>query len=121
MVNMNYAQLIREKRKGLGITQAEFAKLVGLSQPIIARYENGATTPHPNTWRDICRALGIDYAEIKKPLPTEETANEDAETKLLLAELAREMLIVKHELRKVSDELAQLKAEKTNSELEHSF
>ena len=43
------ARLFREARKALGMTQAEFAELLGVQQHLISRYENGNVNPQGNT------------------------------------------------------------------------
>jgi DNA-binding XRE family transcriptional regulator len=51
---------VRSMRDAAGLTQAELAKLVGTSQPSIARMEKGLDqrTPRWETMRKIGRALG---------------------------------------------------------------
>ena len=40
-----FAQLVRETRKHLGLKQEEFALKLGVSLPTISRWENGQTQP----------------------------------------------------------------------------
>ena len=51
---------VRAMRRQAGITQVQLAKLVGMSQPMIARIEKGtgSVTPRWDTLRRICIALG---------------------------------------------------------------
>lgn len=48
---------IRALRKRLGLTQAALAKAAGVSQPLIARIENGSVDPRASTLRSILDAL----------------------------------------------------------------
>ena len=54
------ALAVRGMRRQAGMTQVQLAKLVGVSQPMIARIEKGAGTVAPgwNTLRRVCIALG---------------------------------------------------------------
>ncbi|MFT3913408.1 MAG: helix-turn-helix transcriptional regulator [Anaeromyxobacteraceae bacterium] len=54
------AIVVRSMREQAGLTQAQLAKLVGVSQPMIARMERGLDqrTPRWETLRKIGRALG---------------------------------------------------------------
>lgn len=44
-------------RKKLGLTQSEVAKAAGVSQPLVARIENGAVDPRLSTYRSVIEAL----------------------------------------------------------------
>ncbi len=46
--------LIVEARKRGGLTQAELAQRLGTHQPVIARWESGATNP---SFESVCRAV----------------------------------------------------------------
>lgn len=48
---------IRAVRKKLGLTQAEVAKAAGVSQPLIARIENGSVDPRLSTYTAVVEAL----------------------------------------------------------------
>ncbi len=54
------ALAVRAMRRQAGMTQAQLAKVVGVSQPMIARIEKGAgsVTPRWDTLRKVCIALG---------------------------------------------------------------
>lgn len=60
-------ELISERliacRQKMGITQAEAAKLIGVSQPAYQRYESGARTPSVQVAREIANAFhtSVDY------------------------------------------------------------
>ncbi|MFB6253199.1 MAG: CBS domain-containing protein [Halobacteriaceae archaeon] len=51
------SQDIREKRQSLQLTQSELADLADVSQPLIARIENGDVDPRLSTLRKIINAL----------------------------------------------------------------
>lgn len=46
---------IRELRHSLGLSQVELAEWVGVSQPAVAQWETGATTPRGS----VLRLLGM--------------------------------------------------------------
>lgn len=48
---------IRALRLSLGLTQAEVARLAGVSQPLIARIEKGSVDPRLSTLRGVVEAL----------------------------------------------------------------
>src|ERR1700737_4120004 len=51
---MSPSALVRQARREAGLTQAELARRVGVSQPEIARLERGNSNP---TWDTLVRAL----------------------------------------------------------------
>jgi DNA-binding XRE family transcriptional regulator len=51
------AQAIYDRRKELGLTQAELAERAGMTQPAINRLETGTTLPSSRTLFRIARAL----------------------------------------------------------------
>lgn len=57
-VTFNY-RLIRQKRKKLGITQVALAEVVGVSQCMISRIENGDLSPGFKMAIAITSALGL--------------------------------------------------------------
>jgi transcriptional regulator with XRE-family HTH domain len=52
--------LIREARRRAGLTQRELARRLGTHQPVIARWETGATHPDFRTVVNAVRACGFD-------------------------------------------------------------
>lgn len=50
---------IKELRKMLDMTQAEFSARIGLSRNFIAQIETGAKMPSDRTVSDICREFGV--------------------------------------------------------------
>ena len=56
---MDYRELIRERRKKLGISQNQLAKMLGISQPYMNQIENGARNPTLPTLMRSCEILGI--------------------------------------------------------------
>lgn len=50
---------IKELRKMLDMTQAEFSSRIGLSRNFIAQIETGAKTPSDRTVSDICREFRV--------------------------------------------------------------
>ncbi|MCK6458845.1 MAG: helix-turn-helix domain-containing protein [Planctomycetes bacterium] len=59
--NRRVAQLLREVREHVGLTQRQLAKLVGTTQPAIARLENAKYRGHSfGVLQRIATALGCD-------------------------------------------------------------
>jgi uncharacterized protein len=56
---MDPATTIRRTRDTTGLTQHEFARRVGTSQPALSSYERGSRTPSSETLRRIVRASGV--------------------------------------------------------------
>ena len=56
---MDYRTLIREKRKEKGLSQERLAKLVQVSQPVIAEIESGRKKPSVDVLMRICAVLDI--------------------------------------------------------------
>lgn len=69
MVIPHYTEL-RQKRKGLGISQTELANESGVSQSLIARIESGDVDPRLSTFNKILTSLE-DLRENKKILVSE--------------------------------------------------
>lgn len=51
-------------RKSAGLSQAEFAVYVGKSPSAISQYENGITTPSPETLRVIAATFGLSPSDL---------------------------------------------------------
>ncbi len=54
-----YSRLIKQKRKELGLTQKELAKIVHTSQQAIARYETQKAEPSLEVLQALSEALGV--------------------------------------------------------------
>lgn len=54
-----YSRLIKQKRKELGLTQKELAKIVHTSQQAIARYETQKAEPSLEVLQSLSEALGV--------------------------------------------------------------
>lgn len=59
---MSPAVLLRQARQSAGLTQAQLAKLLGTSQPLVARLERRGANP---TWETLERALRATGHEIQ--------------------------------------------------------
>lgn len=66
---MSPALLLRRARQSAGLTQAELAKRLGASQPLVARLERRDANPTWETLERVLRATGheIQLAPIKRP------------------------------------------------------
>lgn len=65
---MNTAQWIRERRLAAGLSQAELARRVGASQPMISLWERGASEPPAEALARL-RAV-LDGQARASPVPT---------------------------------------------------
>lgn len=60
MIGMEYfGNKLKAVRKAKKMTQAEFAKSLGVSSSIIAAYEQGKNFPSVSVLIDICKILGV--------------------------------------------------------------
>jgi transcriptional regulator with XRE-family HTH domain len=70
---MDAATLIRTARRASGLSQTEYAALVGVRQPVISAYENGRREPSLPTLERLVagsrRALRIDLVWNEAELP----------------------------------------------------
>lgn len=55
---MNIAQWIRDRRIAAGFSQAELARRVGTSQPMISQWERGVSEPPPDIQKKLEKVLG---------------------------------------------------------------
>jgi len=67
---MRGGQIVREARRRAGLTQAELARRLGTTQPVVARWEANSVSPTVETLDRIVRACGF-YLDIRL-LPLEE-------------------------------------------------
>ncbi len=68
---MDYATLVREIRRRLGLTQEKFAARLGVTFPTVNRWENGKAKPSPLAMQeltDLLRNMGKNGADILKKL-----------------------------------------------------
>jgi transcriptional regulator with XRE-family HTH domain len=61
--------LVRELRLAAGLSQRTLARLAGTSQPAVARYERGASTPSWETLRRLAGACGQRLRISAEPVP----------------------------------------------------
>lgn len=57
-------EMIRQKRKELGLSGKEFASVIGVSPSHLCLIEKGERTPSLGKLRQISKALGISYIEL---------------------------------------------------------
>ncbi|HVK22035.1 MAG TPA: helix-turn-helix domain-containing protein [Actinokineospora sp.] len=55
---MDTANLVRQAREAAGLSQAELARRAGTSQPAVARYESGVSSPSVRTLERLVHAAG---------------------------------------------------------------
>ena len=73
---------IAERRHGLGITQAELAETLGVTNKAVSRWECGAGLPDTALLEPLAKTLGIDVRMLvcenfRPPATPEEPARED--------------------------------------------
>jgi putative transcriptional regulator len=59
-----YNEKMKELRAGLGLSQAELAKRVGVSRQTINMIENGSYNPTIELCIKLCRVLGVTLNDI---------------------------------------------------------
>ena len=77
--NLAYQQLLallREKRTGLGVTQEELARRLGVRQGIISKIETHERRIDLLELRAICSALGISFVDFVRQIDDCLTNNE---------------------------------------------
>lgn len=61
---MSFAEILKKTREEKGLTQAELAKAVNVSQPMIAQYETAIRVPSAPTALAIAKALGTTFEKL---------------------------------------------------------
>lgn len=59
-------EMIREKRKELGMTQSDLAKIIGTDPATISRWETGNREPTIAAYEKIMKVLGIEIIAFKQ-------------------------------------------------------
>ena len=59
-----FNQLLKKARKNKGLTQAEVAKKLYLSQAAYSKYETGASSPNPETLSKIAEVLEVPVSDL---------------------------------------------------------
>lgn len=68
--------VLLQAREDRGLSQEQVARLAGVTQSAVSKYENGRLQPSGSTYKAICKALGIhrDAAKIPQPISTDQDA-----------------------------------------------
>lgn len=78
---------IRASRQRAGLTQAELAERMGVTQSVVARWERSAVEPRLSTLERICDALdGRLTVALEPPVGSDEWASVEANLRLTPAE-----------------------------------
>ena len=64
---MSTAQWIRDRRSAAGLSQAELARQVGVSQPMISLWERGVSEPAPDVLKQLRSVLGEGKKKVHQP------------------------------------------------------
>ena len=95
---LDVAGLLREARRGAGISQAELARRIGTTQPVVSRWERGTDVPRVDTLARALQACGfeadltfrrhddVDRAQIRAQLsmtPEQRLASSEAVSELV--------------------------------------
>ena len=59
-----YINIIRSRRKELGLSQSSLARLIGLAESNLSQLELGKRDPWPKVRKDLSRVLGMSEAEL---------------------------------------------------------
>lgn len=70
---MQTGELIRQARATAGMTQADLAKLLGVTPQAISQYERGIKNPKTETLKKIAAALGVPWYELLSDDPHEQS------------------------------------------------
>ncbi|MBQ7692856.1 MAG: XRE family transcriptional regulator, partial [Oscillospiraceae bacterium] len=81
------ARTVTEKRRALGIKQAELAALTGMNRSMLSRLENGSFTPSVDQLEKLGAALGFDPASlfVEEPAPATPAAADSEAPRLNIA------------------------------------
>ena len=63
MDQVKIGRYISEKRKTLGLTQAELAEKLGMSNKSVSKWERGVCLPDVSVYMELCGILGISLNE----------------------------------------------------------
>ena len=47
---MSFSELLKQRRKKQGISQAELASKLGVTQQAVGKWESGKSSPDPSPW-----------------------------------------------------------------------
>lgn len=61
---MAFAENVKRLRESKGMTQAELANMIGVTQVMIAQYERGIKTPSFIVGIDLAKTLGVTCEEL---------------------------------------------------------
>lgn len=64
MNNKNIGKTIKKKRIELGITQAKFGEILGVSDKTVSKWECGNSLPDISILKNICKTLNISFDEL---------------------------------------------------------
>jgi transcriptional regulator with XRE-family HTH domain len=83
---------LRAQRRSLGLSAAELAERVGVSQQSWSDWENGVVAPRPRRLAEVAQALSLDVAELQALYFAEDSPLTDrlAQIEERLARLERE-------------------------------
>ena len=56
---MTMGERIKKMRKGLNLTQQEFASQIGTTQNVLANYESGRRNPSASAFNNICKTFNV--------------------------------------------------------------
>lgn len=91
---MDASQVITHIRKKKGLSQTDFAKLVGLTQASLSHIESSRKKPNPGTIAKICTALDIPESLFNFLLtPASEFTGAAKERYQVLGEEMKEMIL----------------------------
>lgn len=69
LIRNDYANLIRDKRSDMGLTQKELAKMLAEKEAIISKMESGSFEPSIPLARKIEKMMGLSLVETEKLAP----------------------------------------------------
>ena len=64
---MKAGSILRQARRGAGLSQRELARRAGVAQPVLSRIERGHTSPRFETLDRLLRECGRDLELVERP------------------------------------------------------
>lgn len=61
-----YGQLLRERRRELGLSQTDVANVIGVNRRVLGQLENGKPTVQLNIALEAARVLGLDLELVRR-------------------------------------------------------
>jgi transcriptional regulator with XRE-family HTH domain len=85
MDQQKIGRYIAERRKALGLTQAQLAQQLGVTDKSVSKWERGVCLPDVSLYQPLCKILGITFSEFFSGEPAEHPIDASIAEKTILA------------------------------------